>query len=384
MKKELFPLAATLFILMAGVSMVTPILPTYAKTLGATGLWIGLIFSGLPIVRSLFSPIFGRMADKYGKIKPFVSVGISIYGIASILLAESRKVIHLFVSRLFQGLGSSLVNPQVMAYIARIAPPGEESRYFGFINMIFFLGLGIGPFFGGALSDLLGIKAAFYLMGILSFLALLLFVFYVKEKGVEVAHKRKEKRKLVPFKLIIKDKRILGIVFFRFSLAITRAAVLTFFPILAAIHGISRAGIGFILTYQMLLLSFGQYPGGKVADSYGKFNSLLLGGFVANVAFILFPLAKNMHWYILLNTLMSIGGALSMPSAMGIISEIGREYGPATTMSLLDVAFSVGFAIGPIFSGEIYDLMNIASVFYITGIIGFLGLGMLYICFKRY
>ncbi len=384
MKRELFPLAATLFILMAGVSMVTPILPTYAKTLGATGLWIGLIFSGLPIVRSLFSPIFGRWADRVGRIKPFVSVGISIYGIASILLAESRKVYHLFVSRLFQGFGSSLVNPQVMAYIAKIAPPGEESRYFGFINMIFFLGLGIGPFFGGALSDLLGIKAAFYLMGILSFSALLIFILVVKEKSVENIKKRREKKKLVPFKIIIRDLRILGIIFFRFALAITRAAVLTFFPLLAAFHGISRSGIGLILTYQMLLLSFGQYPGGKVADRYGKFNSLVVGGLIANLAFILFPVAKNMLWYLLLNTFMSIGGALSMPAAMGIISEIGRDYGPATTMSLLDVAFSVGFAIGPIFSGEIYDILNIASVFYITGIIGFLGLGMLYICFKRY
>ncbi len=381
MKKQLFPLGATLFVLMAGVSMVTPLLPTYARTLGASGIWIGLIFSGLPMMRSLLSPIVGRMSDRAGKIKPFVSTGISIYAIASILFAESTRVIHLFVSRLFQGLGSSLVTPQVMAYISRIAPRGEESKYFGIINMIFFLGLGIGPFFGGALADLLGIKSAFYIMGILSFVALLIFVLLVKEIPQP---KTRSKKRLVPFRLILRDKRILGIVFFRFALAITRAATLTFFPVLAALHGTSRSGIGFILTYQMLLLSFSQYPGGKIADRYGKFEALLAGGTIANIAFILFPFSPGMLWYLVLNTLMSVGGALSMPAAMGIISEIGREYGPATTMSLLDVAFSVGFAIGPVFSGVIYDILNISSVFYITGFIGFLGIGMLYICFKRY
>ncbi|HDH97186.1 MAG TPA: MFS transporter, partial [Proteobacteria bacterium] len=63
---------------MMGVGIIVPLLPLYAKKLGATAFEIGMIFSGFSIARMVFMPIVGRLSDRYGR-KPFLSVGLALY-----------------------------------------------------------------------------------------------------------------------------------------------------------------------------------------------------------------------------------------------------------------------------------------------------------------
>ena len=72
-----------------GISMVSPLLPVYAKELGATGIWIGLTFSIFAVTQTLTSPFVGGWSDRFGR-KPFIVAGLLLYCIAAIgyLLAE--------------------------------------------------------------------------------------------------------------------------------------------------------------------------------------------------------------------------------------------------------------------------------------------------------
>ena len=51
--------------------MVSPLLPVYAKDLGATGIWIGLTFSIFAVTQTIFGPFAGRLSNGYGR-KPFI------------------------------------------------------------------------------------------------------------------------------------------------------------------------------------------------------------------------------------------------------------------------------------------------------------------------
>lgn len=67
---------------MLGLGIVVPLLPYYADTLGATGIGIGLIFSGFALSRAIFMPLIGRYSDRMGR-KYFILIGLGLFTLLS-------------------------------------------------------------------------------------------------------------------------------------------------------------------------------------------------------------------------------------------------------------------------------------------------------------
>ena len=82
----------SIFAAVTGVGIVVPLLPVYANDLGASGLYIGLIFGAFSLSRTFFLPYFGRLSDKKGR-KPFIVAGLLSYAVISVafLLSESLE-----------------------------------------------------------------------------------------------------------------------------------------------------------------------------------------------------------------------------------------------------------------------------------------------------
>ena len=73
-----------LFVSMLGLGVVSPLLSIYADDLGATGIWLGAIFSGFNIARAIIMPIVGRLSDRWGRRKAFLIVGMIFFGFSSL------------------------------------------------------------------------------------------------------------------------------------------------------------------------------------------------------------------------------------------------------------------------------------------------------------
>ena len=81
-KKIFGALFFSIFATVTGVGIVVPLLPVYAHNLGASGIYIALIFGSFSISRSAFLPYFGRLSDKKGR-KPFIVAGLFSYSLIS-------------------------------------------------------------------------------------------------------------------------------------------------------------------------------------------------------------------------------------------------------------------------------------------------------------
>ena len=78
-----------------GVGFIGPLMPLYARDLGATGVTLGMIFSGFSMARFIFTPIIGRLSDKRGRrvfLVPWDRVAAEVPAYGDYVAAEMARL----------------------------------------------------------------------------------------------------------------------------------------------------------------------------------------------------------------------------------------------------------------------------------------------------
>jgi DHA1 family multidrug resistance protein-like MFS transporter len=361
--KKVFPvLSLTIFSATLGVGIISPFLPLYAEDLGATGIWLGFIFAGFSISRTIVIPIAGRLADRRGR-KLILAIGLFSYTILSLGYVWIDTLAGLTIVRLLHGLASGMVLPIAQAYVGDIVPEGGEGKWMGYFNAAFFTGIGCGPLIGGILAEHLGMDAAFYAMGCLSLLAFLGVILFLPE----ISARQKATGLKSSYRDIAANRHMRGLFSMRLGFSTARGALATFLPIFAGINlGLSTSSIGILLTVNMLGMSLLQIPAGVLADRLNKRAMVVLGCTFYVVVMVLIPAASNFWQLLALSVFLGVGGATAMPAASVLVVDQGRRYGMGMVMAAFFMAVGIGMAIGPILGGVIADFLSTGHVFYFS------------------
>ena len=366
---KVFPiLGLSIFSSMVGIGIIAPLLPIYAENLGATGVWVGIIFAGYAVSRTVLLPFVGKLSDRHGR-KRIISIGLLVFSLTSFAYVLANNVFSLLAIRLLQGVAAGFVQPISQAYIGDIAPEGEEGKWMGFFNATFLIGWGCGPLMGGVLAEYLGMDAAFYAMGglnVLAFLGVTLFL-------PEVPRRKKGTGTELSFKEIMSSKMSWGLFSFQIGDAAHRGIVQTFVPVFASLTiGLSSSLIGMILSLLVLGAGVIQIFSGRLADKLDKRVVVIIGSLGILVSMAVVPEAVGFWSLILLLSIAIIGDATALPSASALVIEEGRKYGMGMSMAMFNMGLGVGMSLGPILAGLASDLLGIDSAFYFTAILMFL------------
>ena len=374
--KRVFPiLAISTFSAMIGAGIIAPLLPDYARDLGASVLWLGIIFAGFSISRALVMPIVGRISDRKGRRK-FICAGLLFYALISLGYIEAGSVAQLILVRTLHGFASAMIIPIAQAYVGDLAPKGEEGTWMGYFTATFFTGFGFGPLLGGVLTDLFdGPEAAFYAMGGLSLLAFLLAFFFLPEVRPDEKAKREGPGASI---LHMRESGIMkGLVGYRLVYAMGRSAFVAFIPLFGSDQlALSAGKIGLLISLHILLMSTSQPIGGRIADAFDRKGLVILGSLVSLSFLALIPIMHSFWQLLALSAFGALGGTLALPAASALTVEEGRRYGMGSAMGAFNMAMSLGMAVGPIIGGLIADLTDIDSVFYFGAGMGLLGTGL--------
>jgi len=370
MIKKVFPvLTLSIFSSMLGIGIIVPLLPIYAENLGATGIWLGVIFAGFSVSRAILMPIIGRLSDRNGR-KPFICIGLLIYSIISLGYIWADSVSQLTLVRIVHGAAAGMIIPIAQAYVGDISPVGEEGKWMGYFNAAFFTGFGFGPLMGGALTDYFGMNIAFFTMGVLNLLAFLVVVLFLPEirQGKMAANPH------LSFKEMSTSGMLKGLFSFRLSFSLGMASSVCFLPIFATINvGLSPTLIGVLIAVNILLMALLGVATGKIADRFNRRTLVVLGSIINFTYLVLIPLAHNFWQLLGLCALGGLGGAISLPAASALIVEEGRKFGMGSTIAIFTMAMSIGMTIGPLLGGVAADFININSVFYFAAGMGLVG-----------
>jgi len=360
-----------MFSAMIGIGIISPIMPIFAEKFGASGIWLGLIFSGYSLSRTIMTPIFGKSSDRLSRIS-FIYIGLLAYSIFSLLYIPANSILILILVRIGHGVAAAMVMPIALAMIGDLAPKNKEGEYMGTFNISLFAGFGIGPFIGGFLNDFGGLSSSFYgMFGLSMFAFILSFLYLRKGKSTSVVVPTQgNSRSLLA---ILRNRVMKALFIYRLVRAIGTAGILAFFPILGESMNISIFAIGIALSANLVLGALLQRFGGKLADKYNRRLMMVIGSLLIALSLILMPNSGSFAGLLLMNIIMGLGNAISMPAATAIVVEQGRTFGMGSTIGLFSTAMGIGMIVSPIASGIIMDLINISYVFYFSSLICVIG-----------
>jgi MFS family permease len=139
--------------------MVIPLLPFYAKSLGAGGLIVGTLIASFNVAQLLSAPMWGRFSDAYGR-RPALLVGLGASVIAYVIFAFAlwlpHPLFYLYLSRIVQGAGGGTVGV-IQAYVADSTAPEERAKALGWLSAATNAGVALGPLLG-SLTHVLGAR----------------------------------------------------------------------------------------------------------------------------------------------------------------------------------------------------------------------------------
>src|SRR5262247_2308002 len=105
-KSPLVILLLTVMLDLIGFGIVLPLLPTYAKDLGASPFMIGLIAAIFSIMQFIFSPLWGKLSDKIGR-RPVMLISIFVTALSYLIFSQSDTILLLIFARGLSGVGSA-------------------------------------------------------------------------------------------------------------------------------------------------------------------------------------------------------------------------------------------------------------------------------------
>ena len=164
--------------LASSVNIALPTINTdFAVTDQALLQWVVL---GFLLSAAIFVVPFGRIADIFGRKTIFVS-GLSIVVISSLLCTVSSSIYMLIASRVLEGFGSAMIFGTSMAILTAAYPAKERGKVLGINVAITYVGLSLGPFLGGIVTQYIGWRYIYGGIMVYAFLMAVLAQRVVKE-----------------------------------------------------------------------------------------------------------------------------------------------------------------------------------------------------------
>ncbi len=141
-------------------SAVNIALPSIAAEFALDAVSLSLVASSYLLATAIFLVPLGRCADIYGR-KWIFTLGIIVFTVSALLSALATSGLALILFRFIEGIGSAMIYGTGIAMITSVFPPEERGQALGINVTAVYIGLSIGPFLGGYLTELLTWRSIF-------------------------------------------------------------------------------------------------------------------------------------------------------------------------------------------------------------------------------
>lgn len=359
----------------ASFSIVMPFMALYIEELGVKGdmveWYTGLSVAISALASALVSPIWGRLADRYGR-KPMMIRASMVMTFTMGGLALVPNVFWLLFLRTLNGLFAGYV-PNATALIASQVPQNRSGYALGTLSTGLTAGVLIGPLLGGTLSEAFGMRGTFLLVGLILFICCLLTIFGLRENFQPV-----EKGEMMTlsqvFARIPSKSMLIGLFVTSMIIQISAQSIAPMLALYIRYLG-QRDNI---LFYSGLIVSAMGFSSllstpylGKLGDRIGNHRLLLMGLFYSFLLYFLCGFAGSALQLGILRFAYGFGVGALMPSVNSLLTKMTPKEGISRIFSFNQSFSYIGQVLGPFVGSAVATGLGYRWVFFVTAMIVF-------------
>jgi multidrug resistance protein len=366
---KLVVLMVTAFIDMLGLLMILPLLPFYAKNLGAGGAVVGLLVSSFSVAQLLSAPIWGRFSDRYGR-RPALMVGLGASAIAYVVFAYADSLWLLFLSRIVQGAGGGTVSV-IQAYVADATRPEDRAKSLGWLSAATNAGVALGPVIGSWVQlwnkNTPGLVAAG--LCVVNMLFAWKYLTEVRKPHSDgVTSVRRGSRETV-MRVISHPSEPASRLILIYALAIGAfqgtTAILALF--LAERFGVNESTIGYFFMYiGVLSVVVRALILGRLVDHVGEPRLSRVGIVFLAAGLVGLSLAPNLPLLALSVGMLPLGTAFTFPCVTAMLSRVVSSTDRGLYMGVQQTYGGITRVAFPVLLGVAFDAFGQASPFWIS------------------
>jgi MFS family permease len=341
-----------------GNSILFVIIPLYVYQLPDKSfslplpLLVGVLISAYGFAVGLLQPFTGAVADRLGRYKLSIVVGLMVLIAAMVMFVLADRYIDLLGLRILQGAGLALEIPATMALLALVTRRETRGAAMGFYTTARMIGLASGPLLGGFMHVHFGFTWAFFAGAAVLFLALLIVLFGVKEPPAAAPRPQQDRSLSVDLSLL--SPGILSAAAATFLMAATFTLMTTLENEFNARLHINAFEFGIAFSALMVGRLLFQVPVGHLSDRRGRRCFVFFGLLFLGVTTALLGEVQTLFQFIALRFLQGIAGAAIVAPALAYAGDVAEtdasgRYG--RLMSIVTSGFGFGLAFGPLLAG---------------------------------
>lgn len=345
----------------------SPIIPLYAKSLGASPQMIGLAVAASTITGIFIKMPAGIISDILGR-RTILIIGSLFFAFTPFFYPIVSSVIILIIIRLLHGNATAIFGPTVSATISDIADKQQRGVQLGFFSSIQGIGQTLGALLGGFFISYKGFGFSFSASGFIGLIGLLFILFLEKH---DEQHERNDlfKKFMLGIKEIASNKNIVITSLTIASQMVVVGAYNAFLPLYAKdIVKIEAWQIGIIFGIQTTTTLFARPFMGRFSDKTGRKPIIFTALIINSILISVLPLIKSFEMLLVFGMVWGLGTSVITSVAAAFITDLAKRENFGAAHGTYGTIFDIGEALGPIVAGFILTSLSYNWMFFIVGV----------------
>lgn len=363
-KRNLWAVWAVVFISISGANLIFPFMPLYLQDdLGVTdkseaALWAGLLGASTGAMMFVFSPIWGSLADRYGR-KAMLQRAVIAAMIVMFLQGLAQEPWQLLVLRALQGAFAGTVGAAT-ALVAAGTPRRHLGYAMGLVQTAQFSSQMFGPVIGGVLATAIGFRSTFIATSSLYAVGALLVFFVVEEgeghrqtRSPDRAHRGAFGEIAQNLRDVARQRALLLVIGILFLLGLSTTLVRPVLSLVVqdATDGNAALNSGFVFAAFAFTSAFAALFVGRATQAVGYRRWLAFSAAGAATFYVPVAMTGSVAALALFMAVVGLFSGAMLPTTnalIGALSPRGRE---GSSFGVASSAQALTMAVGPLLGG---------------------------------
>ena len=356
--KDVVLVMAASFFFMFSTMFVNPLINGYAKKLGASSAFAGVIVGIMSIAAMFLRPVAGNLTDKFSKYRLSLIGGVLILiGVLGYIFTPSSGLLLLF--RLINGTGYVLCTVCMTTWLAFLVPRQHVGEAMGFYGLMNALAMALAPALSINIYQKIGYRESLIAAAIAAFL-MIVAIQFVGNHALPLKKKGQTQKKY--FKIIQMNVLPVAILTTLFGMPyfITQADIVTY----VEQRHLTVAVGSYFLIYALVLLVI--RIGLKRYFDTVRFGVWFWLSLVSTAAYIFLLAVMNNNWQM---ALAAAGMALGYGIIYSVLQSTALLLAPIEEQGLASSTFYLGLDVamsfGPMISGVVDSILPVKYFYWV-------------------